>query len=84
MSKTTQLGGVLAKVAKENLNVFATFLVNDLNTCVEKRTFPDKMKTADLTPVFKRLTNIKPASILPISLKGYEKCLYKQIEICTL
>ena len=52
MSKTTQLGGIPIKVERQNLNDFATFLVNDLNICITKRKCPDKMKTADLTPVF--------------------------------
>ena len=31
---------------KENLNIFATFLVKDINTPIRKRNFPDKLKTA--------------------------------------
>ena len=73
------------KIVKENLNVFATFLVKDINTIIKKGQFLDKLKTADITPSFKKgdkndKSNYRPVSILPILSKLYEKCLYKQIE----
>ena len=69
---------------KGNLNVFDTFLVKDINTCIEKG-FPDKLKTADITPTFKKddkqeKSTCRLVSILAILSKVYEKCLYKQIE----
>ena len=58
MSKTTQLEGAPTKIGKENSNIFATFLVKDRNTCIRKGEFPDKLKTADRTPPFRRVTNM--------------------------
>ena len=52
MSKTTQLEGIPTKIVKENLNIFASFSVKDLNTCIRKGEFPDKLKMADITPAF--------------------------------
>ena len=54
VSKTTQLEGISTKIVKENLNIFATFLTKDINKCIRKREFPDKLKKTDITPVFKR------------------------------
>ena len=54
MSKTTQLEGIPTKIVKENLNIFAAFLVKDINTCIRRGEFPDKMKTADIIPAFKK------------------------------
>ena len=83
MLKTTQLEGIHAKIVKENLNTFATFLVKDINTCIKKGEFSDKLKAGDITPGFIKgdkhdKSNYRPVSILPILSKGYEKCLYKQ------
>ena len=36
----------------ENLNIFARFLVKDINTCMRKEESSDKLKTADITPAF--------------------------------
>ena len=87
MSKTTQMEGISTKILKKNLNIFATFLVKDISTCIRKGEFPDKLKTVDITPVFKKRdkhdkSNYRPVSILPILSKVYEICLYKQIENC--
>ena len=84
MSKTTQLEGIPTKIVMENLNIFATFLVKDINTCIRKGEFLDKLETADITPAFKKgdrhdKSNYRPVSILPILSKVYEKCLYKQV-----
>ena len=54
ISKTTQLERIPTKVMKENLNCFATFLVKDINECIRKAEFPDKLETADITPAFKK------------------------------
>lgn len=56
---------------KEDLNIFATFLVEDTDTYVRKTEFPGKLKTADITPVFKKgdkhdESNYQPVCILPI------------------
>ena len=53
MSKTTQVEEIPAKIVKENLNVLTTSLVKDINICIVKWEFPDKLKMADLTPAFK-------------------------------
>ena len=72
-------------IVKENLNIFATFLVKDINVSIRKEEFPDKLETVDITLAFKKgdkhdKSNYRPVSILPILSKVYEKCLYKQIE----
>ena len=66
MSKATQLEGILTKIVKENLNIFAKFLVKD----IRKGELPDQLKTADITPAFKKggkhdKSNYRPLSILP-------------------
>ena len=62
-----------------------TFLVEDINTNTKKREFPDKRKTAQITPAFKKDdTNDKSSyrlvNILSILSKVYEKCFYKHIK----
>ena len=81
MSKKTQCEGSPTKIMKENLNIFATFLANDINKFIRKGEFPAKLKTADITPAFKRgdkhdKSNYRPVSIIPILSKVYEKWLY--------
>ena len=71
------------KILKENLDVFATFLVQGIFTCIRKGEFPEKLKTVDVTPAFKKghrhdKSNYRPVSILPMLSNFYEKCLIKK------
>ena len=80
MSKITQVERIPTKIVKENLNIFATFLVKDINTCIRKGEFPDKMKAADITLAFKKgdkhdKSNYRPVSILPICQKFMKNVL---------
>ena len=52
-----------------NKDIFAGFLANDFNNCVDKGVFPDNLKPADATPVHKKKdkshkTNYRSVSIL--------------------
>ena len=83
MPKTIQSEGITAKIVKENLDVFATFLVQGIFTCIRKGEFPEKLKTVDITPAFKKghrhdKSNYRPVSILPMLSNFYEKCLIKK------
>ena len=54
------------------------------NFYIDKKTFPDGLKKADIKPVYKKddpfdKTNYRPISILPVSSKPFEHCLYDQI-----
>ena len=51
---------------------------------LDKGTFPDSLKTANITPVFKKdsrtdKTNYRPVSVLPNLSKIYERLIYNQI-----
>ena len=75
MPIASQLKGIPAKFVKENLNVFPAALVKDINTCIKKWPFPDKRKTADITPTFKKSdnkSNYPPVSVLTILQTFYE------------
>ena len=75
--------GISTKIVRGNLNVFATFLVKDINSCIKNGEFVDNLETDEMTPAFKKgdkhdKSNYRPLSILPILSKVYEKCLYKE------
>ena len=53
-----------------------------LNDSLKAGTFPDSLKLADVTPVFKKKdplnkTNYRPVSVLPIVSKLFEKTMQK-------
>ena len=54
MSKTFQLERIPTTIVNENLNIFATFLLKDRNTCIRKGESSYKLKMAGTTPAFKK------------------------------
>ena len=59
-------------------------LISDVNKCLKNGIFPDHLKYAYITPIFKKderldKTNYRPISILPTLSKIYEKVIYHQI-----
>ena len=59
-------------------------LTNRINESIENGRFPDSLKQANITPVYKSKNpfenaNYKPVSILPLFSKVYERLMFKQL-----
>lgn len=56
-----------------------------INSCIDQATFPDELKSAKITPIYKsgdktNVSNYRPISVLNSTSKPFEKVLYNQIE----
>ena len=72
------------KVLKSISNPISPVLSHLVNTSLESGEFPNSLKTARVTPIFKSgnhndLSNYRPISVLPLLSKIYEKVVYRQI-----
>ena len=82
--KVCQDTDVPSNVIKMNSDTFADLLCENFNNAIATSVFPQNLKNANITPVFKTgdrnsETNYRPVSILPNLSKIYERCLYKQL-----
>ena len=64
--------------------VISVTIAEMINNAIDTGTFPDALKKADVTPVFKKTDqlskeNYRPVSILPCLSKVYEKVLAIQL-----
>ena len=83
-SKSYLKDNIPPKILKENNDICAIVLSSDINQCISKGKFPDNLKNADITPIFKKgdrllKSNYRAVSILPTLSKIYEKILYHQM-----
>ncbi len=75
------LSSKLMKTVKDVLIKTITIIINQmLNTGI----FPDKLKIAKITPIFKKddetlFTNYRPISLLPVISNVFEKVISKQL-----
>ena len=85
-SKACQDTDVPTKIIKNNSDIFGDFTYQNFNHAVDTDIFPNVLKNANVSPVFKKEsrtceTNYRPVSILPNISKIYERCMYKQMSI---
>ncbi len=64
--------------------VFIELLLVIINQTINTGTFPDKLKIAKVTPVYKKddqtqFTNYRPISLLPVISKIFERIIYNQV-----
>ena len=72
------------KVLKTNSDVCTPYLQKICHLLFEKGIFPDKLKLAEVSPLFKSVDallkkNYRPISILPTVSKVFERVIQKQI-----
>ena len=84
VSKTIQESDIPVKIIKANENFFAEAICFYFNKSLENGKFPNCLKLANITPVFKKgartsKTNYRPVSILPVFSKIFERLLSRQL-----
>ena len=82
--KAKQENDIPINLIKENIELFSSVLSRMFNFYIDKISFPNSLKQADITPVHKKdekndKNNYRPVSILPSLSKTFEKFLYDQI-----
>ena len=72
------------KVLKHINHIISPVLKGLFNNCLRLGIFPDELKIAKVTPLFKSgnindMSNYRPISILPVLSKILEKIIYKRL-----
>ena len=84
LAKSCPVDSIPSKIIKENSCIFGPKTLIDLNFCVVNGIFPNNLKLADITPVFKKSdkyskNNDRQVSILPAPSKVFERLMFYQI-----
>ena len=83
-NKATTFGNIPTKILKQSSKSCSDTLQKLFNDALRDAYFPDKLKRADITPVFKKddptkSKNYRPVSVLPGISKIFERLMRKQI-----
>ena len=84
-AKASKQTDIPAKILKHNSEYFAEYFYDNINYCIENSNFPSDLKSADVTPAYKKKSktskdNYRPVSILSNISKVYERCIYEQLQ----
>ena len=74
--------GISIKMLKDNVDIITPTLTEIFNSCINEGVFPDELKLANITPIFKSVDstskkNYRPVSILNSVSKLFEKLIQK-------
>ena len=83
-SKKSTSGEISSKILQKSANICSYALKNCFNCCLKEARFPEPLKRATITPVFKEgdptsVKNYRPISILPTVSKVFEKIIAEQL-----
>ena len=84
LDPTKSTTGISISLLKDNSEICAPILTNIFNSCIKNGVFPDQLKLADISPIFKSVDsmakkNYRPVSILNSVSKLFEKLIQKQL-----
>ena len=82
--KSSTYKNIPTKILKENTEICSSTLLRIINNEIHESHFPDELKFADVTPIFKKgdstnVKNYRPVSVLPVISKVFERIMQKQI-----
>ena len=69
--KATRKGDIPAKIPKNTINPYLSELTILINNCLKKGAFPDDLKQADITPIFKKEDSRNYRPVKTIDLSAY-------------
>ena len=72
------------KILVDSIDTYLPVLTDIINNSIRNGTFPDELKLAEVTPIFKKadpfdITNYRPVSLLSHVSKVYERIIFNQI-----
>ena len=83
-SKATPIGDLSVDILKSTLDIHLSFITNSINLSIKKDRFPQELKLAEISPIFKKeydldKENYRPASVLPRVSNVLERIMHHQI-----
>ena len=84
IKKVSLSSNIPTKITKEFDDLFATFITENFNLCLNKGEFPEILKIAEVTPLYKKVylfekDNYRPISILSNISKIFERIMHNQM-----
>ena len=83
-SKATPIGDISVDILQSAVDTQLLFITNSISLSIKKGCFPEELKIAEVSPIFKKKDdldkeNYRPASILPHVANVFERILHHQI-----
>ena len=83
-SKATPIGDISVDILKSTVDIHLQFITNSINLSIKNGCFPEELKLAEVSPIFKKKDdldkeNYRPVGVLPHVSKVFERIVYHEI-----
>ena len=83
-SKATHIGDASVDILKSTIDIHLPFITNSINLSIEKGCFPEELRLAEVSPIFRRKDdvdkeNYRAVSVVPHLSKVFERIMHHQI-----
>ena len=84
-SKATPVGDIPTDMLKQTIDIHNPIMTQIINMSIDNDCYPDDLKLAAVSPVFKKKNdlekeNYRPVSVLSHVSKVFERIMYQQVE----
>ena len=82
--QATRIGDISVDILKSTADIHLPFITNSIIFSIKKDCFPEELKLAEVSPIFKKKDdldkeNYRPVGVLPHVSKVFERIVYHQI-----
>ena len=75
-SKATPIGDISVDILKSTVDIHLPFITNSINLSIEKGCFPEELKLAEVSPIFKKKDDLEEEiTDLPLFYGMYQRFL---------
>ena len=68
LDHTKSTTGISISLLKDNSDICSPILTNIFNSCIKNGLFPDQLKLADISPIFKSVDSMAKKNYRPVSI----------------
>ena len=77
--KSSTSGSIPARILKQSVETYLPFLTKAINLAITECEFPDKLKTSEVIPLYKKQDPLKKENYRPISLLPHVSKVFERI-----
>ena len=86
-SKATPTDDISVDILKSTVDIYLPYITNSINLSIRKGCFPEELKLAEVSSIFKKRDDLykesyRPLSVLPYMPKVFERIMYHQMNYC--
>ena len=78
-SKATPVGNIPTDMLKQTIDIYVPIMTQIINMSIDNNCYPDDLKFAEVSPVFKKKDDLDKENYRPVSVLSHVSKVFKRI-----